>query len=191
MMIEIPDNISRHVSLMMHGQAHEVLSRAAEADQLSFILPNTSEDGAYHLAGYRAMWVEYRYLASQLFPESNTESRDQIEASWENYLAAAIASKQEEWERKEKCQREINPFLHNWSDDERPFADALRAWAELHGVKWGVNRWLSEQLLTPERTVSGWLQGKQPPCEPLIRRAMETFDQAEALRIQRRLRITV
>lgn len=187
MMIEIQDNISTEVGRTMHQKAEEVLLKAAAHVACEDIFVFNREEYVRGLAEYRAEWIEYRHLATHLFPTSNPEPRDQIEASWENCLARAVETRNENWELREKYDRAARRYEHEWSKDDRPLAEILKAWAELHEMTWGVRRWLSEQLMTREGTIAGWLKGRPSQSEGLIRKAMEAYDRNKSREIRRKI----
>lgn len=109
---------------------------------------------------------------------SPPQTREQLLAQWPDWLDRAVRDLQ--YERKKQAARDRASWrlCHDWPTDPRPLSECLQEWGTLHGVTWGVRRWLSEQLHVPEATIKGWIEGRaRPASEPLIRQVMTWVDE--------------
>lgn len=186
--------IRRDIAADLKETAHDTLNQAVvlEANRIEFeSAPSIEPSGndsfdtlmnelpsywAENISLLKAHWIEYTYLSYALNPHQKNISHDDAESYWATEFPARMDAYLRDMQKVEGLKKEALLFSTPWSSDNRGLHDILRAWAERHEMSWGINRWLAERLGASERTVAGWLQGRGSRCEPLIRKAMESFD---------------
>ncbi len=65
---------------------------------------------------------------------------------------------------------------------DAPIRDVLIDWADRHRGAAFRAAWIAEATGMPVRTVEGWLGGKRPDADPIIRRFVVAFDELAAAR---------